>query len=139
KALREDQRSGFNALNRKLDALGARWGILAEGAFREGMRGIVEELLGVASVGKWTYNDASGEVYGKPSMVEVDLVIKNNEHILVEIKANISKGDVLEFWRIGKLYEEVNSVKPRLIMITPYIDEKAMELAKELSIEVYTP
>ena len=113
--------------------------MLTEDAFREGLRGIVERILGVASVSKRSYNDARGEVYGHPAVVDVDLVIKDNVHILVEVKASASRGDVSEFWRIGKLYEEVNGVKPRLIMITPYIDEKAKELAKELEIEVYTP
>ena len=133
RALREEQ----GRLVRRIDALGARWGLIAEDAFREGMRGIVEEVLGVASVGKWTYNDAKGVVYGHPAVIDVDLVIKDNIHILVEVKASASRGDVAEFWRIGKLYEEVNGVKPRLIIITPYIDEKAKELAKELGIDIY--
>ncbi len=32
----------------------------------------------------------------------------------------------------------MSSVKPRLVMVSPYADEKVMESARELSIEIYT-
>jgi hypothetical protein len=37
--LREDMNKGFQLINRRIDALGARWGIMSEEAFREGLRG----------------------------------------------------------------------------------------------------
>ena len=112
--------------------------LISEEAFREGMRGVVEKVLGTARVERWIYNDANGEVHGHPAIIEVDLVIRDREHVLVEVKASASRGDVTELWRIGKLYERANGVRPRLVIITPYIDEKAKETAKELGIEVYT-
>ncbi|ADN49796.1 PD-(D/E)XK nuclease family protein [Vulcanisaeta distributa] len=136
--LREDFNKSMAAINRRLDALGARWGVISEEAFREGMKGVIERILGTAKVEKWTYNDTNGEVYGHPAIVDVDLVIRDNVHVLVEVKSSISRGDVAEFWRVGRLYERVNGVKPRLVMISPYVDDKAMELARELGIEVYT-
>ncbi|MEM0063464.1 MAG: DUF3782 domain-containing protein, partial [Ignisphaera sp.] len=136
KALREDFNRlhesvamKMNSFERKLMALGARWGIESEEAFREGMRGIVEKILGVARTGRWIYRDEAGEVYGYPSIVEVDLAIKDDVHILVEVKSSVSKGDVAVFWRIGKLYEKVARVKPKLVIVSPYVDEKAVELA----------
>ncbi|GAB6947914.1 DUF3782 domain-containing protein [Vulcanisaeta sp. JCM 16161] len=136
--LREDFNKSIMAFNRKLDALGARWSVISEEAFREGMKGIVEKILGTARVEKWTYNDTSGEVYGHPAIVDVDLVIRDGTHILVEVKSSISRGDVAEFWRVGRLYERVNGVKPRLVIISPYVDDKAAELARELGVDVYT-
>ena len=128
----------MDSFERKLDALGARWGIMAEEAFREGLRGVVESILGVGRVARLILRDDGGEVYGYPSDVEVDIVIKNNIHVLVEIKSSISRGDVATFWRIGKLYEKTTGVKPKLVMVTPYVDEKTLELARNLGIEVYT-
>ena len=127
----------IKSLARTIEALGARWGMLAEEAFREGMRGVVEELLGVAKVERWSYYDEEGLVHGYPSMVEVDLVVRDREHILVEVKASTSRGDVVELARIGRLYEKVTGVKPRLVIVTPYADGRALEAAYRLGVEVY--
>ena len=126
------------AFDRKLTALGARWGVESEDAFRNAMKGVVEDILGVAAVSRWAYFDREGVVYGYPSQIEVDVVIKNGVHILVEVKSSVSSGDVLELSKIGKLYELVTGVKPRLLLVTPFIDEKGLKRARELGIEVYT-
>ena len=147
--LREDFNKLYESVMRRLDlfetrierritALGARWGVESEKAFREAMKGVIEEILGVDRVEKWRYYDDKGEVYGYPSQVEVDLVIKDDVHILVEIKASASSGDVVELWRIGNLYSRVMGVKPRLVLITPFIDEKGLNTARSLGVEVYT-
>ena len=136
--LREDFNRAYADLSRRLDALGARWGIISEEAFREGMRGVVENILGVAKVGRWVYHDTAGEVYGRPRVVEVDVVVKDGEHVLVEVKSSISRGDVYEFWRVAELYRRVTGATPRLVIISPYVDSKARELAESLGIEVYT-
>ncbi len=125
-------------LSRRLDALGARWGVISEEAFREGMRGVLEKVLGVAKVGRWVYYDSSGAIYGKPSVIEVDVVVKDGEHVLVEVKSSISRGDIYEFWRIAELYRKVTGAAPRLVVVSPYVDSKARELAESLGIEVYT-
>jgi len=41
--LRKDMNKGFKLVNRHISALGATWGLLAEEAFREGLRGVLEE------------------------------------------------------------------------------------------------
>jgi len=38
--LREDMNRGFELIERHISALGARWGLMAEDAFREGLRGL---------------------------------------------------------------------------------------------------
>lgn len=109
KMLREDFNKLYVQVNRRLDsferrliALGARWGVESEETFREAMRGILEEILGTAEAGKWVYFDGEGEVLGRPAQVEVDLLIKDNVHILVELKASASEGDVAKLWRGGE-------------------------------------
>jgi len=136
KLLEHDRR--FNSLMRRITAIGARWGIHTETAFRRAMRGIIEEILGKGRVEKWVYFDENGEVYGYPSQVEVDVLIKNGLHILVEVKASASIADVSILWRKGKLYEKVTGVKPRLVLITPFIDKNARETAVKQGVEVYT-
>jgi len=135
--LREDMNRGFELLRRHIDALGARWGLLAEESFRAGMVGIVERYFG-GRVERWTHYDEEGFVFGFPSLVEVDMVISDKEHILVEIKSSVSRADVYEFWKMGQLYERIRGVKPRLAIVSPFVREEAKKLAKELGIDVYT-
>ncbi len=137
KQLRIDFNNTFASFNRRLDALGARWGIVSEQAFRNGMKGVVEKLLGVGKVERWIFRDDSGEVYGYPSEIEIDILIKDNEHILIEIKSSISRGDVIEFWRKGKLYEKVTGFKPKLVIISPYVDDRALEDINRFGIILY--
>ena len=138
KTLREDMNEGFRLLRRHIDALGARWGLLAEEAFREGLKGLVERVFG-GKVERWSHYDKEGVVFGHPSMVDVDLIVKDREHILVEVKSSVSRGDVYELWRIGKLYERVEGVKPKLVVVSPYIEDTAKKTAEKLGIETYAP
>ncbi len=132
----EEHSKRIEDLSKVIAAIGARWGVLSESAFREGMRRIVQDILGVAKVDKWVYFDSEGFVFGRPSVVEVDLVIKDGEHMLIEVKSSVSRGDVLELVRIGELYEKVTGVKPRLMIVSPFVDEKARQLASEFGIAV---
>jgi hypothetical protein len=136
KLLEHDKR--FDSLERRLMALGTRWGTDSEKAFRNAMRGVIEEILGVAKVEKWRYYDKSGEVLGYPALVEINIAIKDQVHILIEVKSSALSAEVSKLWRIGKLYEKVTGIKPRLILATPFIDEEGLEAAKNLGVEVYT-
>lgn len=94
--------------------------------------------LGGAEVTRLRLFDNKGVVYGEPSEVEVDLLIKDNVHILVEIKARVRKSDITELLRIGELYEEKKGTKPRLVIVTPTIDDNAYEFAVRKNVKVYT-
>ena len=75
-------------------------------------------------------------VYGYPTTVEVDVVIRDKEHILVEVKSRVSKGDVSELSKIGKLYEKVEKIRPRLAIIGGFIDKGVRKLAENLGVEI---
>jgi hypothetical protein len=124
-------------VGRTLSALGARWGYLAEDAFRQGMEAIVADWLGM-TVTKWRYWDEAGIVFGRPAWVEVDVVIHDDRHIPVQISSSATRGEVAAFYRIGQLYEQVHQVKPRLLLVTVFLDERAKELAQQLGVEVRT-
>jgi len=136
--LREDMNRGFELVNRHISALGARWGLMAEEAFREGLIGVLEKEMGF-KVERWRTYDESGRVFGYPSEVEVDVTIKDEKLILIEVSSHMKASDIYQFKRKADLYEEKTGRKPdRLVAVTPYIDEKAIEASKRLGIEVYT-
>jgi len=124
-------------LDLKIGALGSRWGIFSEQAFREGMKSIVEQYFG-GEVERWITDDEEGIVFGHPSKVEVDLIVKDGEHILIEIKSSIHKSDVTELLREGILYEKVKGVKPKLAIISPFVEPDAKKEAEFHGIPVFT-
>ncbi|MHA1665306.1 MAG: PD-(D/E)XK nuclease family protein [Candidatus Njordarchaeales archaeon] len=144
----EEMRADFNkrmesfekrmeAFDIKLSSLGARWGLYSEESIRNAFRGLLEEFFD-AKVSRWETYDENGIVYGYPSMIEGDVVIKDNKHILIEIKSHVRKSDVAELLRISEVYEKVEGVKPELAIVTPFIDENALEFARSKKVRIYT-
>ncbi|MHA1859832.1 MAG: DUF3782 domain-containing protein, partial [Candidatus Asgardarchaeia archaeon] len=127
----------FSEFSLRLDALGARWGIFSEEAFRSGLKSILEKYFN-AKVERKIINDNKGKVFGEPAIVEMDIVILNEEHIIVEIKSHVGKSDIATLLRMGSLYEELEGVKPKLMIISPYVDDRAMEFALRKNVEVHT-
>jgi len=136
--LREDMNRGFELVERHISALGSKWGIIAESAFRESLRGILDKELGL-KVEKWRTYDEAGRVYGYPSEIDIDVVVRDGKTILLEVSSHIRKSDILIFKKKSELYWEKTGTKPeRLLVVTPYIDEEAVEASQKLGIEVYT-
>ncbi len=132
----EDLVRRMDKFDKTLSAVGARWGVLAEEAFREGMVGILKDLG--FTVKKWRIRDEEGIVFGRASMVEADILIKNGTHLLIEIKSSVSKFDVAGSRRIGELYEKREGVKPKVVIISPFVDSRAAALADDMGIEYYS-
>jgi hypothetical protein len=136
--LREDMVKGFDAMNRRISALGARWGLESEEAFREGLRGILEKELGL-KVERWTAFDETGSVFGHPSQVEVDVAVSNGKVMLIEVSSHVKQADVAALVKKAELYERITGRRPdRLIVVTPFVEERAMEAALKLGVENYT-
>ncbi|MFZ8847039.1 MAG: DUF3782 domain-containing protein, partial [Candidatus Hydrothermia bacterium] len=128
-------KEGFERMNRKIDGLGARWGLMAEETFRAGIKTIIEDL-GYA-VENVVFFDDEGYVFLKPSRIEIDIIIKDGRKIAVEIKSSVSEGDVSTFERKVKLYEKKFNIKiDKKIILTPFANSKAIEIAKSLGIEI---
>ncbi len=132
----EGLKKGQEDLRRTVNVIAHRFGVISEMSFREGLRHILEEEFGVADVGRFVMEDDEGLVYGHPSEVEVDVLVKDGKHILVEVKSRVSKGDVAELHRIGELYERKIGIKPSLVIIGGLIDEGARELADKLDVRI---
>jgi hypothetical protein len=123
---------------RSIGALGARWGIQAESAFRNALAGILEKSFGVEVVNVNEYDD-QGEVFGRPDQVELDVIIKNGLLIICEIKSSIDKAGMYIFERKVRFYEKRHQRQAnRLLVISPMVDSKAQPVADRLGIEVYS-
>ncbi len=138
----EENQQVIRQMLRKYDstigALGARWGLHSEQTFRNALKAILEEFPGVQVVNVTEYDD-SGEVFGHPDQVELDLIIRDGLLIIGEIKSSMSKADMYLFERKARFYEKRHGQKAsRLIVISPMVDEKARKVAERLGIEVYS-
>jgi len=133
--LRKDMKEGFERMNRKIDGLGARWGLMAEETFRAGLKTIIEDLGYV--VENVVFFDDEGYVFLEPSQIEIDIIIKDGRKTAVEIKSSVSEGDVITFERKVRLYEKKSNIKiDKKVILTPFANNKAIEIAKSLGIEI---
>jgi hypothetical protein len=131
----QDQKRRYDST---IGALGARWGLYSEASFRNALRGILEESFGV-QVLNITDFDESGEVFGRPDQIELDLIIKNGQVIVCEIKSSFSKSDMYIFSRKVDLYQKRHE-RPvtRKLVVSPMVDDRALPIAEDLGIEVYS-
>ena len=128
-------KEGFERMNRKIEGLGARWGLMAEETFRAGLKTIIEDLGYV--VENVVFFDDEGYVFLKPSRIEIDIIVKDGRKMAVEIKSSVSEGDVSAFERKVKLYEKKFNIKiDNKIILTPFANNKAIDIAKSLGIEI---
>ncbi|ADN50438.1 PD-(D/E)XK nuclease family protein [Vulcanisaeta distributa] len=126
----------------KLDALGARWGVVNEDAFRDGVREILKDAG--YTVEKWLYYDADGYVYGYPSEIELDVIVKDKIIMVVEISSAIRRSDLIIIRRKAELYMRVTGkAVDRVLVVTPYISDRNPDyvrvMAERMGIKVITP
>lgn len=121
-----------------IGALGSRWGLYSEASFRNALKGILEASFEVQVLNLTDFDDA-GEVFGRPDQVELDLIIKNGDVIICEIKSSLSKADMYTFDRKVAFYQKRHQ-RPvnRKLVISPMVDDRALPVAETLGIEVYS-
>lgn len=121
-----------------IGALGARWGLQSEAAFRNALAGILEQNFGVQVLNVNEYDD-QGEVFGRPDQVELGMIIKNGLLLICELKSSIDKAGMYIFERKVRFYEKRHQRQAnRRIVISPMIDPKAKRVAEQLGIEIYS-
>jgi len=124
--------------NGAIGALGARWGLYSEAAFRNGLKGILEESFDVQVLNVVEY-DEQGEVFGRPDQIELDIIVKDGQLIICEIKSSMSKSDMYIFERKVRFYEKLhNRAADRMMVISPMVDKRAQVVADDLGIQVYS-
>ena len=121
-----------------IGALGARWGLHSEASFRNGLKGILEELFDVQVLNVIEYDDA-GEVFGRPDQIELDVIIKDGLLIICEIKSSMSRSEMYTFERKVRFYEKQHKrTTDRMLVISPMVDRRAQAVADNLGIRVYS-
>ena len=121
----------------QVGGLGARWGLQTEEAFRDGIRTILQDV-GFTAERFLTY-DKEGDVFGHPDQIELDVVIQNGKLILIEIKSSVDHGHVHLFDRKVQFYaKQAGRQVDRKLMITPYAEGRAHEVARRLGVEICT-
>ena len=140
KELTQAQRDTEQSLQRlsatiefKVGGIGRRWGIGSESSFR---RGLVEILSDTGyEVFNYIESDKKGIVFGHPAVIEIDVIIKGDKTIVVEIKSSVSTSDVYVFMKKAHFYEHLSGKQiDRFLMITPYIEDSARVIANEYQI-----
>jgi hypothetical protein len=111
-----------------ISGVGSRWGVDAERAFRAGMRKILKENYGV-DVEEYYIEDKEGVIKGRYAKYQVDLLVKDSVHILVDIKSSADDFDVYKLHQLGEIYRSMTGIKPRVILVAAYVREEAMEEA----------
>ncbi len=123
--------------DRGIGALGSRWGLQSEQAFRDALAAILEQSFDVQVVNVTEYDD-TGEVFGRPDQIELDVIVKNGLLLICELKSSIDKAGMYSFERKARFYERHHKRQAdRLIVISPMIDARARKVAERLGIETY--
>jgi hypothetical protein len=122
---------------RTVGALGARWGISSEKAFRDALASVLERNFDVRVMNVNEY-DEQGMVFGRPDQVELDVIVTNGTLILMELKSSIDKAGMYIFERKARFYEQRHNRKAnRLIVISPMIEPRARAVGERLGIEMF--
>nr|VFK68950.1 MAG: hypothetical protein BECKUNK1418G_GA0071005_12872 [Candidatus Kentron sp. UNK] len=124
-------------LDRSIGALGSRWGLQSEKAFRDALAGILVESFGVEVVNVNEFDD-EGTVFGQPDQIELDVIIKNGLLIICELKSSVDKSAIYIFERKVRFYERRHQRQAnRMIVVSPMIDHRARRVGEKLGIEMY--
>jgi len=147
--MREESNRKFEEINRRFEqvfeeiklmrqytqnvisAIGGRWGIQTERTFREGVKEILEKYFG-AQVKELYIYDKDGILKGRPEKYQVDILITDSQHIIIEIKSQATEWDVLKLHKLGIIYEKESGVKPRLILLSPFPRDEAWKEAERI-------
>jgi len=119
---------GFKSLSDQIAALGGRWGIYNEGTFRATICGLFENVEGVRV--------EKGHYGGR----EVDMVIRNGEHILLEITSRMHRKDIEKLYSSADDYLDKVGVEPKLMVATSYISPRLMQkiMGLERPIDIFS-
>ena len=120
--------AGFESLSNQIAALGSRWGIYNEGTFRSTIRGVLSRTQGI-EVREGMYGDR-----------QVDVIIRNGEHVLLEITSRMHPVDIERLCRSADDYREREGVEPALMVATSYISPRLMQriMGLERRIEIFS-
>jgi len=119
----------------KIGGLGRRGGVGSEASFRRGLREILSDTG--YEVVAYIKKDDAGVVFGHPAVIEIDVLVRGDRTVGVEIKSSVGRDDVYVFKRKAEFYERMSGHRiDLLLMITPFIDDEARRVATEFGMVV---
>ncbi|MDM8522383.1 hypothetical protein QUF80_03335 [Desulfococcaceae bacterium HSG8] len=70
----------------------------------------------------------------------MDVIIRNGEHIMLEITSRMNSGDIKKLYRSADDYRDRTGTEPKLMMAANYIPLKVMRKIMELErpIEIFS-
>ena len=127
KKTEETMHQGFKELRDQIAALGSRWGLQTESVFRNTVKSLLDRAG--YQVTKGYYGDR-----------EVDVVIRNGEHILLEITSSMKKSDIERYNRSAQDYKQKTGIMPRIMVAAIYISPTVMReiLDSPIPIEIFS-
>ncbi|MCP4107152.1 MAG: DUF3782 domain-containing protein [Desulfobacteraceae bacterium] len=126
--LENEMKSGFHEVHVHIDRLGSRWGIRNEKIFRQTMKSVLEESMGM------TVKECfiGGEQF--------DCIISNGQHILIEIAASVGANIQERLLRKRQLYTDETGISPhRFILAVGSIHSRRAEALRADGFEVIEP
>ena len=119
----------FDSLELTLARIGSRWGIHSEDLFRKTMKSVLEESFEATVEEK----NIQGEQF--------DLVVmKNGDHILVEIAASVRRNVLDRLARKKDIYTSEVGIEPaRIILAVGTINSRSAQIIRDAGFEVIEP
>ncbi|MCP4110853.1 MAG: DUF3782 domain-containing protein [Desulfobacteraceae bacterium] len=119
---------GFKSLSDQIAALGGRWGIYNEGTFRSTIYGLFKNMEGIKI--------EEGFYGGR----QVDLIIRNGEHIILEITSRMHLKDIKKLYQSADDYRNKVGTEAKLMVATSYISPSLMQkiMGLERPIEIFS-
>jgi len=118
-------RADFTRLERRVDSGFARFGILSEDVLRRALQVAIETWLKAGRV-------QTIEVAGR----QVDVVIRDAEHIILEVTARAHLQDIDKLKLTARAYEQQFGIAPRLAIACAYATPVVIQRLMEEGIEV---
>jgi len=126
---------GFKLLRDAISAIGSRWGMGAEEAFRKGFEDVLSELG--YKVIKWRKKDEKAEVFMFPRDAEIDIIIRDDKKIAIEVKSSLTLGELESFLKCTKFYEKVENEKlTDKIIVAIFTYPEVFEYASKLGVKI---
>ncbi|MBU1752949.1 hypothetical protein KKG56_03695, partial [bacterium] len=94
--------------------------------------------LNVTEVKEWRVQDKDGVVFGYSCEIQGDLLIKNGEDYLIEIKSSAGSNDVSILNRKAKFYEQLTGIFPKTIFVAVNMNEEGKKSCQSLDVQLIT-
>jgi len=122
-----------------IDSLGQRSGIRLEKTILKLLQKVLEKRdIDINKIEWIELIDEKGEVFSKNYRTDIDVLIKDSSHILMEIKYNADNRDLFHFIKVAELYTKKYRRPNKLLLLTLEIDPRTLENAQNEKIEVIT-